>query len=121
MILLIDPKYPDYPKKDFVQLPDTTEDEITLTLLIEALARFKKPAEIKLFISCSGVYFAITTGRIQLARSKGFVNSKGQPSKNAALWDILIAHLRTHKWSITQEEHSYSEWMRSELKKWHSQ
>lgn len=110
----------DEPKtlEGFVHLPDTTEDAIILTALIEALGRFLKPTEIKLFVKSPGVYGAISTGRIQLAKTKGFRNSKDRPVKNAELWSIFLSLVPKHKWKITQEDHSFEQYMRGELKKW---
>jgi len=105
----------------FVHLPDTTEDAIILTALIEALGRFLKPSNIRIFVKAPGVFNAIDTGRIQAAKTKGYRTAKGQSIKNAELWDIFLNLVPKHKWKITDEEHSFQEYMRSELKKWHSQ
>lgn len=104
--------------KEFIHLPDTTEDAIILTALIEALGHFLKKTEIKLFVKSPGVFNAISSGRIQKARIDGFLNAKGQSIKNAELWAIFLSMIPKHSWTITDEDHSYSNWMKDELKKW---
>lgn len=112
------PKKPDEIAKGFIELPDTTEDEIILTILIKALNRFHKPCEMHIYTKSPGVFGAISTGRIQIAKTKGFRNSKDRPVKNAELWSIFLSLVPKHKWKITQEDHSFEQYMRGELKKW---
>ena len=38
--------------------------------------------------------------------------------KNYELWEILSGQLAKHKWTVTDNEHSYSNWMKDELRKW---
>lgn len=117
----------DEPKtmQGFIYLPDTTEDAAILTAMIEALGRCRETASVKIgkikMFTTSSIFNAVDSGRIQGTRLKGFKNAKGQPAKNAELWDIFISMVGKHNWKITDERHSYSEYMRSELKKWHSQ
>ena len=101
----------------FTVLPDTTEDAITLTAMIEAYQRFTKPAKIKVFTKCNGVYYGIETGRITAAIANGYKTAKGKPIKNAELWDIYAKLAIKHENSITQEDHSFIDYMRSELKR----
>ena len=107
----------------FIDLPDTTEDAAILTAMIEALGRCRESANVKIskikLYTTSAIYNAVNSGRIQLTRTKGYMNAKGQPAKNAELWDIFISLVGKHNWSITDEDHSYSNYMRSELNKWH--
>ena len=105
----------------FIDLPDTTEDAITLTAMIEAYQRFTKPAKIKVFTKCNGVYYGIETGRITTAIAEGYKTAKGKPIKNAELWDIYVKLAVKHQNSITQEDHSYMEYMKQGLKKWNNQ
>ena len=110
------PKKPDEIAKGFIELPDTTEDEIVLTILIKALNRFHKPCEMHIYTKSSGVFCAIDTGRIQKARDNGWKNAKGIPIKNAQLWDIFLELLDRHTWNVTQDDHSFMEIMRMDLK-----
>jgi ribonuclease HI len=105
----------------FVHLPDTTEDAIILTALIEALGRLIKPTTVRIFTKSRGVFGAINTGSIQTAKTKGFRNAKGQSVKNAELWSIFLSFIPKYKWTITQEDHSFEKYMKAELKKWQDQ
>lgn len=117
MYLIEHPQYPDKVVKDFIHLPDTTEDAATLTAIIEALQRFTKPSKLRIFTKCNGVFFAIDTGRIQSSKMDGFKNAKGQPTRNAELWHIFLSLISKHSYTITQEDHSFRDYIRSELKK----
>lgn len=118
MYLIECPTSPDYVVKGFVALQDTTEDAITLVTIIKALNRFTKPSKINVFTKCNGVYHTIDSGRCFEYQSKHWKNSKGTQIRNAELWDILIDLLAKHKYTITQADHSFMEYMRSELKQW---
>lgn len=104
-------------REGITYLPETTEDAIILEALIKALIHFNKPCELKIFTKCSGVFNALNTGRALEYREKDFTSSRKAPIKNAILWDILLELLQKHKWTVTQEDHSYMIYMESALKK----
>lgn len=106
-------------REGIVSFPDTTEDAITITALIRALAELNKPCKFKIYTSDRNIFYALETGRAQKFRDKEYMNAKGLPVKNAELWEILFELLQKHEWEITQEEHSYRLYMESELKKAH--
>ena len=116
MYLIECPAAPDNVAKGFVDFPDTTEDATTLTALIEALGRFTKESNIRIFTKCNGVFCGLDTGRIQTARMNGWMNAKGLPNKNAELWDIFISLISKHHYTITQEDHSFMELMKNDIK-----
>lgn len=106
-------------REGIVSFPDTTEDAITITALIRALAELNKPCKFKIYTSDRNIFYAMETGRAQQFRKQGYVNAKGIPVKNAELWEILFDLLKKHEWKISQEDHSYRLYMDSELKKAH--
>ena len=112
------PAHPDNVVKGFSKFQDTTEDALTLLTIIKALQRFTKKAKISIFTKCNGVYHAIDTGRCFKYKEDDWKNAKGQQIKNAELWDLLIENLTGHEWTITQADHSFMEYMRTELKRW---
>lgn len=118
MYLIECPKQPDNVVKGFSELQETTEDAITLLTIIKALNRFTKRSTISIFTKCNGVYHSVTSGRCMKYREDKWRNAKGQQIKNAELWDILTELLSKHECTITQDDHSFMEYMRSELKKW---
>ena len=117
MYIIECPAAPDNIVKGFVEFPDTTEDAITLTAIIEALGRFTKESTIRIYTRCNGVFCGLDTGRIQSARLNGWKSAKGVPNKNAELWDIFISLISRHNYTITQEDHSFREIMRTDLKR----
>ena len=102
-----------------VYYPDTTEDSVILAALIMALCKFNKSCELRIFTKCMGVFNALDTGRALKYREKDFTSSRKTMIRNAELWDILIELLQKHKWEITQDDHSYMNYMESTLKKAH--
>lgn len=106
-------------KEGLMTLPDTTEEASILTAFIRALNRFHEPSEIKLFTKCPGIYYGLETKRVYGYVHTGYRTAAGKPVKNAELWSILLDLLSKHKWTILQDDHSYMEYMKSELKKAH--
>ena len=96
---------------------ETTEDAIILTLLAESLMRFHKPCEIRIFTKAQGVLNTLETRRFNTWSAQNWLKSDGKAVKNAHLWDIVARALEKHTWTVTDEDHSYREYMRSELKK----
>lgn len=109
--------------EEHIYLPDTTEDAAIVTALIEALGRVKDPAntKVRLFVRAKGVFNAISSGRIQSSKIDKFKSAKGKPIKNAELWSIFLATVPRYHWTITNEEHSYEQYIRGELKKCQNQ
>ena len=118
MFLIESPTAPDNVVKGFIALQETTEDAITLVTIIKALNRFTKPSKINIFTKCNGVYHSINSRRCFEYQKNRWINAKGTQVKNAELWEILVDILPKHEWTVTQADHSFMEYMRSELKKW---
>ena len=97
---------------------ETTEDAIILTLLIQALMRFFKPCEIRIFTKAKGISSTLESRRYEAWQGQKWLKSNKESVKNAHLWDIVAHALEKHDWTVTDEDHSYREYMRSELKKW---
>ena len=102
----------------FLALPDTTEDEIILTALIQALNILNKPCKIRIFTDAQRVLNVLDLRRNEGWRSQKWRSASEKPIKNAPLWEIVTNQLTIHEWSITDEVHSFRDYMRSELKKW---
>ena len=118
MYLIECPSSPDNVVKGFTVLQETTEDAITLVSIIRALNRFSKPSKISIFTKCNGVYHTLDSGRCFEYQKNRWITAKGTQVKNAELWDILVNLLAKFEWTIIQADHSFQEYMRSELKKW---
>ena len=107
----------------FAEYAETTEDAITLTVLSEALLRLNKPQEIRIFTKAKGVLSTLESRRYKAWKDQKWLKSNGEPVKNAFLWDIVAHGLehKTTKWTVTDDDHSYEDYMRAELKRWQGQ
>ena len=105
-------------RQGFTQFADTTEDAIILTILIEALLILNKPCTIRIFSKARGVFSTLESRRYEGWSAQKWLKSDQKSVKNAHLWDIVAHALEKHEWTVTDEDHSYQEYMRSELKKW---
>ena len=105
----------------FTDLPDTTENILTLVTLIKALGRFTKPTQIRIFTNAQGVFGVLESRNYAVWRSQKWRGASQNIIKNNELWEILIPLLELHEWTVTTDEHSFEKYMESELKKWHSQ
>lgn len=104
---------------DFLQLPETTETALVLTALIKALNRIVKPCEICIFTECKPIFANLESRVYEGWRGSKWHGTQGNIIKNNELWEILSGQLLKHKWTVSDEKHSYSDWMEGELKKWH--
>lgn len=106
-------------REGILSFPDTTEDAITITVLIRALLELNKPCKFRIYTSDRNFFYALQTGRALEFQRSGFINARGMPVKNAELWETLFYLLGKHEWEISQDDHSYKLYMESELKKAH--
>ncbi|HJC25391.1 MAG TPA: hypothetical protein H9761_17115 [Candidatus Eisenbergiella merdavium] len=96
---------------------ESTENQLTLEALIRASERVRKPAEIRVFTHCGYVFNAIRNGWPQEWKAAGWKTAKGKPVKNVELWDRLLCGEQPHIFTATEQDHSYREWMLSELER----
>lgn len=102
----------------FLGLPDTTEDEIVLSALIEALNILNRPCKIRIFTDAQRVFNTLGSRSYETWRARKWLSASEKPIKNAPLWEIVTNQLTVHDWTITDEDHSFRDYMRSEIKKW---
>ena len=105
-------------RQGFTEYAETTEDAIVLTVLIHALQILNKPCKIRIFTKAHGVFNTRESRRFENWKAQKWLKSDAKSVKNANLWDIVAHGLEKHEWSVTEEEHSYQEYMRTEIKKW---
>lgn len=106
-----------YTVNEILELEKTTNNELTLMLLIKALERMRKNAEISIFTECEHVSTAAEKW-VKQWEENGWKNKKGKYVKNIDLWQQFLELVKPHNYSMSQEKnHSYSQWMRAELKK----
>ena len=105
-------------RQGLLYLPDTTEDEIMLTTLIEGVNILNRPCKIRIFTNAKHIFSTLESHKNADLRSRKWLSASEKSIKNAPLWEIITQQLEKHDWTITSEEHSFREYMKSELKKW---
>lgn len=92
-------------------------------IVIKALKYVKKESRIRIFGLCGGIlaplFMQNKNGVKQLEewKNKGWLNSAGEPVRNADLWQQLEEEERKHEFAEGEKEHTYKEWMKTELKR----
>ena len=89
-------------REGYAEFGETTEDAAILTILTKA----------------KGILATLESRRYEAWQGQKWLKSNKESVKNAHLWDIVAHALEKHDWTVTDEDHSYREYMRSELKKW---
>lgn len=93
-----------------------TYHHATLTAIVEALSRFKKPCEITI---CTEDEYVLSMLELNLGTwaDNGFLNSKGKPVASQKEWMDLWLLSRAHLLLTFPGKHQYSAWIRGELER----
>ena len=117
-IWLIEMKTPKGP----VTLWDRKETEAVtgriaeLTALTEALSRITKPCEIMFHIANNNLVRTLQNQWIEGWKANDWLDCKGEPVKDAEKWKLYEEKVCKHEIvGISEEPHSYSSWMNSQL------
>ena len=101
-----------------VRLEDTTENQLTLTVMEEALGRINRPVKLTIWMDCEYVAAAIKQEWPKKWEKDGWVNSKGKPVADAEKWQSVLGRIRVHEiFVVVNERHEYWNWMTRELAK----
>lgn len=92
-----------------------TENRLALTALVEAVERLNRPAYLRIYTRCGHVLHSLQNHWTRQWQASGWKNAKGKPVSNIDLWEHLLEALEPHVYTITEEDHSYREWMLVEL------
>jgi ribonuclease HI len=76
--------------------PDTTNNRMEMTAVIEALNALKEPCEVTLHTDSRYVVDGMTKW-VHGWKKRGWVNASKKPVRNADLWHDLIEAARRHK------------------------
>lgn len=76
--------------------PFTTNNEMELTAVVEALSCLKEPCYVQLFSDSSYVVNAIQKDWLSTWKSKGWINSQKKTLPNLALWKELDRLINIH-------------------------
>lgn len=77
--------------------PQTTNNRMELTGVIEAIRRLKEPCEVILTSDSRYVCDAVSKGWARNWRLRGWRKSDGKPALNADLWEALLGLLTEHR------------------------
>ncbi|MDD3693291.1 MAG: ribonuclease HI [Oscillospiraceae bacterium] len=80
--------------------PQTTNNRMELTAVIEALKALNEPCEVVITSDSRYVTDAIKKGWARSWQKKGWRKSDGKPALNADLWECLLTLLDKHKVSF---------------------
>lgn len=77
--------------------PETTNNRMELTAVIEALSALKEPCEVNLYSDSKYVIDGLSKGWAQSWKSKGWKKADKSPALNPELWDKLLSLVEIHK------------------------
>ena len=93
--------------------PQTTNNRMELTAVIEALRALKEPCSVTLTTDSKYVSDGITLGWAKSWRAKGWRKADGKPALNPELWEALLELLERHEvefvWVKGHAGHPYNE------------
>ena len=99
-------------------MEETTENQLTLTAIDEAMKRLTRRVSLKIWIDCEHVAGAIINGWPERWEKEDWTNAKGKPITDAEKWQSILNKTRTNEVSVMlRERHAYWSWMTRELKK----
>jgi ribonuclease HI len=76
--------------------PDTTNNRMELTAVIEALRALKQPCRVTVTVDSQYVANAFRQGWIEAWQRKGWKTAARTPVKNRDLWEALLAAIAPH-------------------------
>lgn len=80
--------------------PETTNNRMELTAVIEGLSALKEPCEVELCSDSTYVIDSIKKGWVYNWQKNGWRKSDKSPALNVDLWQRLLPLLKTHKVSF---------------------
>ncbi|GHV20336.1 ribonuclease H [Clostridia bacterium] len=92
--------------------PDTTNNRMELTGIIEGLKALKNPCDVTVYSDSKYVVDAIVKGWAKSWKAKNWVKSDRQPAKNPDLWEQLLElceiHSTNFKWVKGHASNAYN-------------
>lgn len=93
--------------------PETTNNRMELTAVIEALSVLKEPCNVTLTTDSKYVVDSVTKGWVNSWKKKGWKKADGKPALNTDLWEKLLILLEKHNvsfvWVKGHDGHPYNE------------
>ena len=101
---------------DFCRYRDISANELALNTVITALSRMQKPSDIHIHISNDSVYGTLSNGWHLQWQKNGWRNKRDNPVAHAKEWERIISLLEKHAYFVSNDKHSYSNWMQEQIK-----
>jgi ribonuclease HI len=93
--------------------PQTTNNKMELTAVIEGLKALKEPCEADVFTDSKYVCDSVNLGWVYGWKKKGWMRSNKEKAQNVELWEELLSLLAVHKvrfhWIRGHSDHPYNE------------
>lgn len=97
---------------------NSTENQLTIAALEEALRRIREPCELEIYIECHYIAATLQAHRQDEWYENGWITARGAEVKDAEIWKSIRAQLLRHSYEVFERQpHTYREWMRSQLQK----
>lgn len=77
--------------------PETTNNRMELTAVIEALKKLKEPCVVELYSDSKYVIDTLEKGWVWGWKKRGWIKSDKKPALNVDLWETLLPLLQTHQ------------------------
>ena len=106
-------------RQGIIYLENTTETELTLSAIVEAMNILNKRCEVRIKTEAGGIITALENNWYVYWQQNDYKTVKGCKIKCAELWEQFCALMTKHDCIVSKEHHSYEEVMRRELAKAH--
>lgn len=77
--------------------PETTNNRMELTAVIEALGRLREPCRVDLYSDSKYVVDALQKGWVYTWQRRGWIKADKKPALNRDLWEKLLLLLEQHE------------------------
>lgn len=89
-------RYGDYEKEFSGGAPDTTNNRMEMTAVIEGLKKLKEPCTVTVTTDSKYVVDSITKNWVYSWKKKNWKKSDGKPALNIDLWEQMLELLAVH-------------------------
>lgn len=105
-------------REKILTVQDATENQLTLTMIEEAMGRITRPVRLTIWTDCEYVAGAIKQQWPQRWEKDAWLNSKGRPVTDKEKWQSVLGRIRLHEvFVVVNERHEYYAWMKREIAK----
>lgn len=103
---------------NYKRLEDTTQNQLNLKALEEALGRLNGPCELTIWTDCKYIASALNSKWYEAWGANDWKTAKGQNVSDAETWIKVIDLLAIHSFKLRyNESHEYKAWMKKEIER----